>query len=56
MGKSTALDLFLRVEIAAGRFLNAIEDARSAFAQLYSALTPPQQSVLDHAFGQGLER
>lgn len=54
MGKSAALDLFLRVEIAAGRFLGAIEDARAAFARLYPVLTPAQQRVLDHAFGQAI--
>jgi hypothetical protein len=31
MGKSAALDLFLRVEIAAGRFLGAIEDRPRRF-------------------------
>jgi hypothetical protein len=56
MGKSAALDLFLRVEIAAGRFLGAIEDARAAFARLYAVLTPAQQRLLDQAFGQAVGR
>jgi hypothetical protein len=54
--KSAALDFFLRLEIAAGRFLGAIEDARSAFARLYAVLTPTQQHILDRTFGQALAR
>jgi hypothetical protein len=56
MGRSAALDLFLRVEIAAGRFLGAIEDARAAFMRLYAGLSPTQQRILDEAFGHAALR
>lgn len=49
LGKSPALDRMLRLEIAAGRFLGAIEAARESFGAVYAILTPVQRGVLDEA-------
>jgi hypothetical protein len=47
LGKSAALDQLLRLEIAAGCFLGAIEDARDCFSRLYAILSPTQQRLVD---------
>jgi hypothetical protein len=47
LGKSPALDHMLRLEIAAGRFLGAVEDARESFGRVYASLTPAQRDILD---------
>jgi hypothetical protein len=39
----------LRLEIAAGRFLGAIEEARESFCQVHAILTPAQREILDDA-------
>jgi hypothetical protein len=51
LGKSPALDHMLRLEIAAGRFLGAIEEARESFGHVHAILTPAQREVLDDAIG-----
>jgi hypothetical protein len=47
MGRSAALDRLLRLEIAAGRFLGAIEEARDGFARLYAILDSRQREIAD---------
>jgi hypothetical protein len=49
MGKSAALDRLLRLEIAAGRFLGAIEETRESFARLYAVLDTRQRRIADTA-------
>jgi hypothetical protein len=49
MGKSAALDRLIRLEIAAGRFLGAIEDARETLARLYAVLDSHQRQTVDAA-------
>lgn len=51
LGKSPALDHMLRLEIAAGRFLGAIEEARESFGLVYAILTPAQRQILDDTIG-----
>lgn len=48
-GKSVALDHWLRLEIAAGCFLGAVEEARDSFGRVYAILSPAQQHFIDQA-------
>jgi len=51
-GQSAALDNLLRLEIAAGRFLGAIEEARDDFGRVYAILSPVQRSLVDAAISK----